>query len=91
MFHHLVGLSVGLRQLCDWAVMLHYANRHINQGQLQMHLKALGMERFYRACGSILVDFLGLPEKEFGYSISGKDRKYGKKILDIGLYRGNFS
>lgn len=90
LFHHLVGLGVGFRQLCDWAVMLHYANSHINQEQLQMHLKALGMESFYRACGSILVDYLGLPENEFGYTITSKDRKYGKKILDIILYRGNF-
>ena len=90
LFHHLVGLGVGSRQLCDWAILLHYANSKINQRQLQMHLKALGMEGFYRACGSILVDYLGLPEKEFGYAINSKDRKYGKKILNIVLYRGNF-
>lgn len=90
LFHHLVGLGVGFRQLCDWAVMLHYANSQINQEQLQMHLKVLGMDSFYRACGSILVDYLGLPETEFGYNISSKDRKYGKKILDIVFYRGNF-
>ena len=29
-------------------------------------------------------------ETEFGYNISSKDRKYGKKILDIVFYRGNF-
>lgn len=89
LFHHLVGLGVGFRQLCDWAVMLHYANSQVNQEQLQTHLKVLGMDSFYRACGSILVDYLGLPENEFGYTITSKDRKYGKKILDIVFYRGN--
>lgn len=89
LYHHLMELGVGLRQFCDWAMLLHACQKDIDQKQLRNHLQVLGMEKAYRACGSILVDYMGLPEKEFGYQLTYNDRKYGKKILDVVFYRGN--
>lgn len=89
LYHHLLELGIGLRQFCDWAVMLHYCKESIDQEQLIRHLRMLGMLRAYRACGSILTDYLGLPEDELGCRTTKSDKRYGRKILDVVLYRGN--
>ena len=89
LYNHLMKLGVGLRQFCDLAVMLHYAKEQIDMVVLRGHLRALGMERAYRACGSILVDYIGLSESDLGYTLTDTDRKYGKRILSVVMYRGN--
>ena len=47
------------------------------------------MEQAWKVCCSILIDYLGLSQEETGYVITDTDRRYGKKMLDIVLYRGN--
>lgn len=89
LYHHLMSLGIGLRQFCDMAVMLHYAKEEIDMSALRRHLHELGMEKAWKACGSILVDDLGLQEDELGYSLAKRDRRYGKKIMNVVLYRGN--
>lgn len=94
LWYHLMALGVGLRQFCDLAVMLkanenHNENENLNLEELRGHLKALGMEKAYKACGSILVDYLGLSEANLAYTLTDSDRKYGKRILDVVMYRGN--
>lgn len=89
LYHHLLELGIGLRQFCDWAVMLHDCKENIDQEQLRQHLGMLGMLKAYRACGSILTEYLGLPEEELGCRISSSDKWYGRMILDVVLYRGN--
>lgn len=87
--YHLLSLGVGLRQFCDMAVMLHGAKEQIDMSVLRMHLYALGLDRFWCACGSILVDYLGLPEEELGFILSHKDRNYGRIIMNVVMSRGN--
>ena len=89
LYNHLINLGVGLRQFCDMAVMMRYAKGQIDMDALRDHLHALGMEKAYRACCCILVDYLGLSEEELGYVFSGTDHRYGEKILDVVLFRGN--
>ncbi len=92
LWYHLMALGVGLRQFCDLAVMMRgnfNESHNVNLDELRAHLKVLGMERVWKACGSILVDCLGLLEEEVGYCLTGTDRKYGKRIFDIVMYRGN--
>lgn len=89
LYSHLLALGVGLRQFCDMAVMLHYCKEQIDLETLRMHLKTLGLERAYKACGCILIDCLGLPKEDLGYTLSDADRKYGERILDVVMYRGN--
>lgn len=89
LYSHLLALGVGLRQFCDLAVMLHYCQEQIDMVALRKHLKVLGLERAYRACGCILVDCIGLPEGDLGYMLEETDRKFGQKILDVVMYRGN--
>lgn len=89
LYSHLLALGVGLRQFCDLAVMLHCCKEQIDMNVLRRHLHVLGLERAYKACGSILVEHLELPLEDLGYSLSDLDRNYGEKILEVVLYRGN--
>ena len=58
--------------------------------ELENILRRLGYLRAFKAVGAILVDSLGLPEEEFPFRITRKDRKYAGYILDIVFKRGNF-
>ncbi len=89
LYSHLLALGVGLRQFCDLAVMLHYCKGQIDMEALRGHLEALGLDKAYRACGNILVDKLGLPAEDLGFSLSDSDWKSGKRVLDVVMYRGN--
>lgn len=89
LYHHLLELGVGLRQFCDWAMILHTCKDEIDHEAIIRHLKELGMEKAYKACGAILVRDLGLPANEFTYELTDYDMRYANKILDVVFYRGN--
>ena len=89
LYHHLLELGVGLRQFCDLAIMLHTYKVEIDHDALRQHLKVFGMEKAFRACGSISVNQLGLPAEEFPYVLTDQDLRYGDKILGVVSYRGN--
>ena len=87
LYHHLVEVGVGLRQFCDLASMLQSGSMDIEL--LKKHLKALGMTRAFRACEYILNEKLDLPKEYLPYKIRGIDQWFGRRILDLVLYRGN--
>lgn len=89
LYHHLLELGVGLRQFCDWAAILHACKNEIDHDTIRKHLELLGMEKAYRACGCLLIDYLGLPKDEFTYEFVSSDKRYAKRILDVVMYRGN--
>lgn len=89
LYEHLMELGVGLRQFCDWAMILHGCRAQIDHAKLRQYAETLGMDKAMRACGVILIDYLGLPEEDFPYRLTDKDRKYCKRILDVVFYRGN--
>ena len=89
LYHHLLELGVGLRQFCDWAAILHACKNEIDHQAIRKHLELLGIERAYRACGCLLIDYLGLPKVEFTYELKSSDKRYSKRILDVVMYRGN--
>lgn len=89
LYKHLLGLGVGIRQFCDWAMMLHAYKERLDHEALCEYLSFFGLEKAYKACGCILVDKLGLPASDFSYVLTEQDRKYSVCILDIILYRGN--
>lgn len=89
LYYHLIELGVGLRQFSDWAMILHTCKDEIDHEAIKKHLKVFGMEKAYRACGTILVRDLGLPANEFTYELTDYDMRYADKILDVVFYRGN--
>jgi len=89
LYSHLIKLGIGIRQFCDLAVMLHYNKSAIDYKALSENLGNLGMINAYKACGSILVDYLGISTDELGFEVTKRDRMYGKRMLDVVFYRGN--
>lgn len=90
LYHHFLKEGVGLRQLCDWAMVLNHYQEDIDRVLLTEVLSRLGHLKAYRALGCILTDHLGLPAEVFPYSISKNDRRYGERILKEVMRGGNF-
>ena len=90
MYHHLRKMGVALRQLCDVAVIIRHHNDEIDRTLLAEILDKTNYRKAFAAFGSIIVEKLGVPEEEFPITISEKDRKWGKKILDDMLRHGNW-
>jgi len=90
LFHHLIGIGVGLRQFCDWMMWLHRYKDEINRDELNYHIFKLGLQKAYRTLGAILVYDLGLPVSEFPLRITEKDRKRSRNVLKNVMEMGNF-
>ena len=120
LFYHMTASGVGLRQLCDWAMVLHNLNDNVNDNEKLLNTKAqrdkvfndnrtpsllregrggspiggslkeLGYLKAYKAMGAFLVEYLGLPEEEFPFTLTEKDRKWVETIKKNILKRGNF-
>lgn len=66
-----------------------YRELKMHHRAIRKHLELLGMERAYRACGCLLIDYLGLPKEDFTYEVNGNDKQNAERILDVVMYRGN--
>ena len=112
LFYHMTASGVGLRQLCDWAMILAQSafqdssstfqvkndnvnanpnkKSSLNREDLGGSLKELGYFKAYKAMGAFLVEYLGLPEEQFPFVLTEKDRKWVETIKKNILKRGNF-
>lgn len=89
MFHHFFYGGVGLRQVCDWTMLLHTHAATIDSDELGSLLKSFGLLRAWRLFTSIAVDFLGLPEEECPLYSPEYGHKAGM-ILPFIIREGNF-
>ena len=62
----------------------------LNREDLGGSLKELGYFKAYKAMGAFLVEYLGLPEEQFPFVLTEKDRKWAETIKKNILKRGNF-
>lgn len=96
LFFHMTASGVGLRQLCDMMKSLSPTLPHregvskIDKERLEEILKELGYLKAYKAMGAFLVEYLGLPEEEFPFALTEKDRKWVETIKKNILKSGNF-
>lgn len=90
LFYHMTASGVGLRQLCDWAMVLANVSASIDKEKLETILKELGYYKAYKAMGTFIVKYLGLPEETFPFTLDEKDRKWVETIKKNILKRGNF-
>lgn len=88
LFFHFMHGGVGLRHLCDLAIVHHHWKDEIDYEVVQKSLRAMGLYRAYCAFGSIIADKLGLAD--FPLHITDKDRKWGEIILADVMTGGNF-
>lgn len=86
---HFVCGGIGIRQLCDWAMLLHTKCGSIDQEKLSDMLCRLQMMDAWQVFGCIAVDWLGLPKEEMPF-YNDKCRRRAKRAVHMILKEGNF-
>ena len=88
-WHHFVLGGIGLRQLCDWCILLHEAAGKIDQEQLLGDLKQLHLLKPWQIMGYIAVEKLGLLPDEMPFYCQRYQKQAYRAWLLI-LCGGNF-
>ncbi len=88
LYQHFLITGVGLRQLCDWARILHVYRGMYDYNELEKRLSTLGLLHPWRVFGTLLVNQLGLPIDYF--PLYQSEEKKAKKVLSLIKHDGNF-
>ena len=88
-YHHFILDGIGMRQLCDWVMLLHAKRETINREELSDMLRRLQLMDAWQVFGCIAVDWLGLPQDEMPF-YDGKCRKRANRAVEMILKEGNF-
>lgn len=91
---HLTGGGVGLRQLCDWIVLIRTHLEHVDRNVLAQHLQQLELRRIAGAMTRLCVDWLGL---EAGHTFvqallvgDAYEKRTARRIFQDVMLVGNF-
>ncbi len=87
--HHIIRGGIGLRQICDWVLLLHAKRSEINYKVVQMLLQRHDLTKMWDIFISLAIDHLGLPPTDYplAYNASKEDVEL---ILNVIIERGNF-
>jgi hypothetical protein len=88
LWNHFLIVGIGLRQLCDWAMLLHARSLYIDKEYLHRILTELNLMTPWKIFGCIVVDTLGLPVEDFPFYESRCGKK-AAKILECILKDGD--
>ena len=89
LWHHFIADGVGLRQICDLAMLLHKCYGQIDQNNLKRMLEKMGLMKQWKVFGNIAVDVVGLPKEEFPFYDSSYV-KLTEKVYRLVMLEGNF-
>lgn len=89
-FGHFISEGIGLRQFCDWALVLKHYKPRIDVAQLEAHLEGIGLKKAYIGFGAILTDYLGLPPEDFPFEIPAEFHRRAGSLWNNILEQGNF-
>lgn len=89
LYHHFLNGGIGLRQVCDWTMLLHAHRKEIDVSELETLLKDFGLLTPWRHFTPVAVEFLGLPASECPL-YSPRHRGKACLILRHVLKEGNF-
>lgn len=88
-WRHYIVSGIGLRQLCDWAMVLHSHYDDIDIDRLISNLHSFGMTKGWKLFGCIAVEYLGLPAAKMPLYDPSYSRKAAKTLASI-LEGGSF-
>lgn len=88
-WNHFISGGIGMRQLCDWTMLLHAKRETINRVELDDILCRLQLKDAWQVFGCIAVDWLGLPQSEMPF-YDEKCAERAKRAVVIILKEGNF-
>lgn len=87
---HLLYGGIGLRQICDWACLLHNNRTTLDREAVARELRRLHLAKSARVFGALAVKYLGLPEEELPVSLRESDVPTGDWLLEEVWRSGNF-
>lgn len=88
--HYYKG-GIGLRQICDWCILLWTYREKINVSKLEKKINDMRLMSEWKAFGAFAVDYLGMPSDAMPfYSTDTKWRKKADRICSFILEVGNF-
>ena len=90
MLDHFYCAGIGLRQLCDYTLLLDREYANIDKDRLEKALEDLSMIRSHRVMGALCVKHLGLPSDRLMLVPSNADNKLADAIMRDCLRGGNF-
>lgn len=88
-WHHFLTTGVGWRQISDVAVALHAYHGQLDCDKLYRWLVAMHLLKPWQTFGSLMVDYLGLPETEMPFRKT-LNRRRARKLFDRIMAEGNF-
>lgn len=89
-FGHFISEGIGLRQFCDWALVLKHYKKEIDVARLEAHLEGVGLKKAFIGFGAILTDYLGLPPEDFPFDIPDEFHRRAVSLWKNILEMGNF-
>lgn len=88
-FHHFQSSGVGIRQICDWALLLHKTKDKFDVDLLKNDLKRFGLYSVWKVFAQIAVDYLGLDPSEMPF-YPGPAGRQADMTMDMIFAYGNF-
>lgn len=91
--HHFAGEGIGLRQFCDWLLLIRQFTQQATDAdyqQLHKTLKKIGLLHAWQVLGGILVHQLQFPAKDFPFYSEKLAQKSQGFVLQEILSGGNF-
>ena len=89
--NHFYKGGIGLRQICDWTMLLWTYRDSLNKNYLEKSLLNMGLMTEWRAFGSFAINWLGMPADAMPfYSSDAKWLKKAIRIKDFIMEVGNF-
>lgn len=87
--HHFITGGIGLRQLCDWAMIFRAYGDQIDINRLKENIERFGLKRPWTLFAGIAVDYLGVSKELMPFYNPACRKKYDS-LLQIILDGGNF-
>lgn len=90
LFNHLLVEGVGMRQVCDLAILLHAYRGQYDAVELESYLYQMGYLRAFKAMGTLLVRHLSLPAEDFPFPLEKRWNRWADLLMQEVMACGNF-
>ncbi len=82
-FYHLIlnGNGMGLKQYCDWCMVMHRLHDQIDFELLDRYLVGLHLKKAFLAVGALCIEKLGLPESDLHFPLTEESKRWPAKIM----------
>lgn len=87
---HLIGEGIGLRQSCDWAMVLDRKHDQIDREKVIALLKDIRLDNAARIFGALAVKYLGMPEEDLILPFNESDSHEADLLMEDMWKNGNF-